>query len=96
MRECQRAPALSPSYEEASDPWPDIEARLDAQNAGPRLLAALSVLPPSEREILLLVAWEGLEPIEIATLLDIKPGTVRSRLHRARQTMQSQLSLETL
>jgi RNA polymerase sigma factor (sigma-70 family) len=47
--------------------------------------AALDKMSQVEREVLELTAWEGLEPREIAVVLSISPGTVRSRLHRARR-----------
>ena len=45
---------------------------------------ALARLPLSQRVVLVLRAWEGLSEQEIATALGIPPGTVKSRLHRAR------------
>ena len=53
--------------------------------------AAVTRLPSDERELLWLTAWEGLEPTEIATVMRIPPGTVRSRLHRARQHLRDEL-----
>lgn len=47
-------------------------------------LNALAALSPGEREALLLVAWDGLTPDEAATVLGVRPGTFRVRLHRAR------------
>lgn len=92
LRDQQRV-SLTEAEPTTTDPWPDIEARLHAEQVAPQLLAAMSTLPAVEREILLLVAWEQLEPTEIATLLDLQPGTVRSRLHRARKGMQAQLTI---
>lgn len=47
--------------------------------------AALAGLDESDREILLLTAWEGLAHADVAQVLDIRPGTVAVRLHRARR-----------
>lgn len=55
--------------------------------AGP-LGPALAALAPDDREILLLTAWEGLTPAQIATALDLRGSTVRSRLRRARQRLE--------
>lgn len=44
-------------------------------------------LPPSQREVLLLVAGEGLSYKKTAELLAIPVGTVMSRLARARQAL---------
>jgi RNA polymerase sigma-70 factor (ECF subfamily) len=65
-----------------------IEERLDAAAAAPRLAAALEQLEPRDREVLLLVAWEELSYQEIAESLDIAMGTVASRLSRARRCMR--------
>lgn len=45
---------------------------------------ALARLPPSQRAVLVLRTREGLSEQEIATILGIPAGTVKSRLHRAR------------
>ena len=65
--------------------WGEVDARIDAQALRNQLRAALGVLSPSERELLLLVAWEGLTPTEAAQALGISQGAARIRLHRARQ-----------
>jgi len=66
----------------------DVAGRLDAATARGRLAAALARLSGSDRDVLLLVAWAGLSQPEVATALDVPAGTVRSRLHRARQEMR--------
>jgi RNA polymerase sigma-70 factor (ECF subfamily) len=50
-----------------------------------RVGAALASLGERDRELLLLVAWEGLSVTEAAEALAVKAGTVAVRLHRARQ-----------
>ncbi len=47
-------------------------------------LEALARLPDQQREALLLVAWDGLSPDDAATVLGVRSGTLRVRLHRAR------------
>jgi RNA polymerase sigma-70 factor, ECF subfamily len=56
--------------------------------------AALAGLRERDREILLLAAWEGLEPHEVATALGIRPATARVRLHRARRRFSALLDTE--
>ena len=56
---------------------------LASPETGDRLLDALARLPEPDRELLMLVAWEGRESSEIAQLLGVRPGTVAVRLHRA-------------
>jgi RNA polymerase sigma factor (sigma-70 family) len=75
----------------SEDPWPDVDARLDAAAQVSDLRRALTSLAPGDREVLLLVTWEGLTPAEAAVALGIPPGTARSRLHRARSLMRQLL-----
>jgi RNA polymerase sigma factor (sigma-70 family) len=56
-----------------------------------QLAEALATLDPSQRDVLLLHAWEELSYEEIAEALDIPIGTVRSRLARARAHLRSRL-----
>ena len=62
----------------------DIEERLD-------LAAALASLPPELRAVVLLIDAEGLGYAEAADVLGVPPGTVASRLSRARSHLQSVL-----
>ena len=68
-----------------------VAATVDADAWSGSLAAALAVLKPPDREVLLLFAWCELSYSEIAEALDIAVGTVRSRLHRARQTVRAAL-----
>lgn len=56
-----------------------------------RLAAALGTLSSREREALLLVAWEGLEPGRAARAAGCTPAAFRVRLHRARQHLAERL-----
>jgi len=49
-----------------------------------RVAARIDELPATERDVLLLFAWEGLSYPQIAEALEVPVGTIRSRLHRAR------------
>jgi len=71
--------------------WEAVDNRLDAWAERGRLRAALAVLNDSDRELLLLVGWEGLSQAEAATALGISPGAARVRLHRARKRALSAL-----
>jgi RNA polymerase sigma factor (sigma-70 family) len=73
------------------DPLVDVAARLDARSELHDLGAALISLSDGEREILLLVAWEQLTPTEAAAVLGIPPETARTRLHRARLHIRTEL-----
>jgi DNA-directed RNA polymerase specialized sigma24 family protein len=73
------------------DPWPEVDTRLDAAARLPGLRRALAGLMSGDREVLLLVTWEGLTPAEAAVVLGIPQGTARSRLHRARAAMRQSM-----
>ncbi|MEV0587822.1 sigma-70 family RNA polymerase sigma factor [Nonomuraea sp. NPDC050310] len=55
------------------------------------LLKALEGLTQDERDLLLLVAWEGLTPREAAKVVGCSAPTFRVRLHRARKRLQQEL-----
>jgi RNA polymerase sigma factor (sigma-70 family) len=54
--------------------------------------AALASLPPDFRAAVVLCDVEGLSYEEISDVLDLKMGTVRSRIHRGRTMLRSALS----
>ncbi len=56
---------------------------LEAQERSRNLAAALEQLPDEQRAVLLLRIRQGMDIGEIATVLCIPPGTVKSRIHYA-------------
>ncbi|MGY1843342.1 RNA polymerase sigma factor [Modestobacter sp. SYSU DS0875] len=84
------AKAAGQPAEHAADPAEGTD-RLDAQALRGPLAAALGALKPHDRDALLLLAWGDLSYEEIATVLDVPVGTVRSRLHRARRQTRAAL-----
>jgi RNA polymerase sigma factor (sigma-70 family) len=60
---------------------PPLEPSDDAS----AIRAALAALTPDDREILLLIAWDGLTPHQAASVLGTSAGAARLRLHRARK-----------
>jgi RNA polymerase sigma-70 factor (ECF subfamily) len=66
--------------------------RADAQGQKRALAAALVELRPVERDVLLLHAWADLTDAEIAEALSLPVGTVKSRLHRARERIRNRLA----
>jgi RNA polymerase sigma-70 factor (ECF subfamily) len=54
--------------------------------------AALASLPPDFRAAVVLCDVEGLSYEEIADVLDVKMGTVRSRIHRGRSMLRKALA----
>jgi RNA polymerase sigma-70 factor, ECF subfamily len=53
---------------------------------------ALAALPPTDQEVLRLLAWDGLTPAQAARVLGCSPGALRIRLHRARRRLDGELA----
>jgi RNA polymerase sigma-70 factor (ECF subfamily) len=75
------APENTPAPgEPAAVGWPEIRRALDA-------------LADEDRELVLLVAWDGLSPSEAATVLGLSATAARTRLHRARTRLADLLGI---
>lgn len=72
-----------------------IASAIDASKQAPILEEALERLSRSEREVLELVAYDGLGPSEAAAALDITPNAARLRLSRARRSVRTHLDATT-
>jgi RNA polymerase sigma-70 factor (ECF subfamily) len=72
--------------DEASDP----EAIVVGAELRTRVWAALDRLPDELRITLILQLYEGLKYREIATILEVPIGTVKSRLHNAVQRLKEE------
>ena len=66
--------------------------QLQEEQRSPELWAALKRIPESHREVILLAAWEGLNPREIAAVTGTPVNLVRVRLHRARARLKRELA----
>ena len=66
-------------------PGPERAAERDEEVT--RFRAALAALPADQRAVFVLREWEGLPYDAIAVRLELNPGTVRSRLSRAREAL---------
>jgi RNA polymerase sigma-70 factor (ECF subfamily) len=73
-----------------SDPGP--ERAWEHNNLDHDVQAALDTLPPEFRAAVVLCDIEGLSYEEIAATLDVKLGTVRSRIHRGRAALRQALA----
>ncbi len=70
----------------------EVASAIDAARQAPSLEAALASLTNAEREVLELVAYDGLSPSEAAAALDITPNAARLRLSRARRSVRAQIA----
>lgn len=70
-------------------PEPSIPPPQPGHMALAELARAIDTLPLEQKEALLLVTLEGLPYAEAAKILDIPPGTLMSRLGRARATLRN-------
>ena len=76
----------------ASDPRANPARDLRTHQAMQQLQSALADLSPRQRAIFTLRHYEGLPIKEIASLLDLGEGTVKSHLHRAVTSLRKELS----
>ncbi|HVW48559.1 MAG TPA: sigma-70 family RNA polymerase sigma factor [Solirubrobacterales bacterium] len=90
-REIRELRALAELAPEAVIGIEGVEARVDAERRRGALARALADLPAEEADVLLLLVWAELDQGEIAEALGIPPGTVKSRLSRARRRLRDDL-----
>jgi RNA polymerase sigma-70 factor (sigma-E family) len=64
-------------------PETTVDGPADLVSERAALLAALRLLPPRQRAVVVLRYWEDLTDAQIAAALGCSPGTVRSQLARA-------------
>ena len=86
----RRAPSDRP-VDELQSPEKTPEEAVAAGQDSSRVVRALAALPAERREIIVLRDYLDLSYAEIAEVLDIAPGTVMSRLHRARLALKEAL-----
>lgn len=100
LRSVKRRPQLSLVVEDEDgeaqaldvpDSAPTPEEQVIALDEQSRLNEALQALDEDQRQILILRAVNGLSYTEIAEALQLKEGTVKSRLARARDQLRKKL-----
>lgn len=64
----------------------------DRLDVGEMVGQAVRALGPLQREVVILAEYEGLTLAEIARTVDADVGTVKSRLHRARENLRRMLA----
>lgn len=89
----RRQPALLEQLPEIENPSTDSpEERLLAQEERAKVWTALAGLDELYRTVLVLRYYQGLTDQEIAAALGVPAGTVKSRLHAARQRLHDRLT----
>jgi RNA polymerase sigma-70 factor (ECF subfamily) len=68
---------------------PNQNKRLELRD----LERAIAKLPEEQRAVLLLVGLEGMRYEEVATVLDVPVGTIRSRLSRGREMLRQLMGM---
>lgn len=88
LRDNIRAEVRRDSLARELHSWRSDQADV-AEGVAERLavLRAMTALSEDDREILILVAWQGLTPRDAAKVLGCTPAAVRVRLHRARKRL---------
>ena len=87
---------LEETYQQVDDSegeTQNVDLRQEVYNnlVGDEIMSAVNALPVDYRLIILLCDVEGFKYDEIARIIDVPIGTVRSRLHRARNMLKESL-----
>jgi RNA polymerase sigma-70 factor (ECF subfamily) len=69
----------------------DVEETAVQNQFRARLFAAIDALPEKQRIVVVLAGIEGYDLGEVAALLELPEGTVKSRLHAARRRLMEAL-----
>jgi RNA polymerase sigma-70 factor (ECF subfamily) len=87
----QHEPLDAAEREQASAAAPSPEQALLGRETRDAVAAALDQLEPEAREVVILRDIEGLTASEVAQVTGLSVAAVKSRLHRARQSLRTQL-----
>ena len=78
-------------WTEPADPGQDPQRALEGKELRRALERALAALPDHHRQVLVMRELSQMSYQEIGQALDLDPGTVKSRISRARQALQKRL-----
>lgn len=70
----------------------DVALRVESLGVQEAVGEAMQALPPLQREALILATYSGLTLEEIADTAGVEIGTIKSRLHRARENLKRMLA----
>ncbi len=90
----ETSPVMDGHLDALMGPDPDPSPADHAEQAELRraIWQAMGRLPANQRSVLMLCYYADLHEQEMATTLHVRPGTVKSRLHRARQALRAELT----
>jgi RNA polymerase sigma-70 factor (ECF subfamily) len=79
-------------HEKTPAPWREnLDVALESRELRAQIREAIDGLPDAYRNILMLRDIEELDTAEVAEILGISAGAVKTRLHRARMALRTQL-----
>ena len=82
-----RLPRRTHLFRPPANQLDEVEMRCD-------IARALADLPPGQRAAVLLVEWMGLDSTAAAEILGVRPASVRSRVHRAKEALRRRLEVD--
>ncbi len=93
-REKASLTGAEPDPERTADPGPSAQRRMEERELEERIRMGLGLLPEDLRTALILRDLQGLSYAEIAEVLRLPEGTVKSRIHRGRLELAEVLGRE--
>lgn len=81
----------TPEPRETSD---DLGEKVADRSVHEKVTDAVMALPPHYREVIALFYYQELSVGEIAEMLQESPGTIKSRLHRARHLLRDRIPVQ--
>ncbi len=79
-----------------NDPTGNVEVTVEINLDAKSLHEALRLLPPDQRELLVLHYFRSFSTQELAAILECPPGTVKSRLYHARIALRNIIERKSL
>jgi RNA polymerase sigma-70 factor (ECF subfamily) len=77
-----------PLLETIPDPTSDVESRVMQAELAEAIQKAIAALPEDQRQAITLLVYDDLSYEEIAETTGVSVGAVKSRIHRARETLR--------
>lgn len=84
------SPAVAAALATDDRDRPDVQVEMNETQK--QVLAVLQTLEPDDRECFFLHRFDGMKYREIAEVMEIPLGTVRSRIHRVLQVLEEKLA----